>query len=211
MHLKTAKWSSTEKRPYASYQSAYQPIHSCETALMKIYSDVLEDLTSESYVIMTLLDFSAAFDIVDHNILIRRLKTEHGVEWIALNWFKSYLSDRSYEVKINDTLSDAQSLALGVPQGSILGPILYSLYVQDIEKISEKYSIKVHIYADEVQLYTACDKNSDLSDLAKCLEEIKEWANRNYLKLNDNKTQLLCVSKKVIVLHYLFILSLWDS
>ena len=105
-------------------------------------------------------------------------------------------SDRSYKVKINDSLSDAQSLAFGVPQGSILGPILYSLYVKDIEKIAENYSIKVHIYADDVQLYTSCNKNSDFSDLANCLEEIKEWANRNYLKLNDNKTQLLCVSKK---------------
>ena len=80
---------------YASYQSAYRPFHSCETALMKTYSDVLEDLTSESHVIMTFLDFSSAFDTVDHNILIRRLKTKYVVEVTALNLFKSYLSNRS--------------------------------------------------------------------------------------------------------------------
>ena len=73
---------------YASYQSAYRPFHSCESALMKQYCDVLEDLTSESYVIMTFLDFSAPFGTVDHNILIRRLKTEYNIEGTALNWFK---------------------------------------------------------------------------------------------------------------------------
>ena len=146
---------------------------------MKTYSDVLEDLISESYVIMTFLDFSTAFDTVDHNILIRRLRTEYGVEGIALYWFKSCLSSISYKIKINDTLSDTQSFAIGVPQGSLLGRILYSLYVKDVEKIAENHSIEVDIYADDVQLYTACDKKSDFSDLAKCLEEIKEWANRN--------------------------------
>ena len=74
---------------------------------MKIYSDVLEDLTTESYVILTFLDISAAFHTVGHNILIRRLKTEYGVGEIALNWFKSYLCNKSYKVEINYTLLNA--------------------------------------------------------------------------------------------------------
>ena len=152
---------------------------------MKIYSDVSEDLTSESYVIMTFLDLSIAFDMVDHNFFIRNLKTDYGVEGIAVSWCNSYLRTRSYKVKYNVTLSDAQPLAFGVSQGSILGPILYSLYVKGIEKIAKNHSIKVHVYADDVQLYTSSDKKSDFSDLTKCLEEIKEWASRNYLKLND--------------------------
>ena len=78
---------------------------------MKIYSDVLEDLTSESYVVVTFLELSIAFDTVDHKILIRRLKTEYGVGGIALDWFKSDISSRNYKVTINDTLSNAQSLA----------------------------------------------------------------------------------------------------
>ena len=78
----------------------------------------------------------------------------------------------------------------------MLRPILYSLYVKDIENITENHIIKVYIYDDDVQLYTACDNNSDLSDLAKCWEEIKQWASRNYLKLNDGKIQVLCISKK---------------
>ena len=89
------------------------------------------------------------------------------------------------------------SPAFGVPQGSILEPILYSSYVQDIEKNSRELMINYEyiIYADDVQLYTTCEENPDFSDLAKCLEEIKEWANRNDLKLHDCKTKLLCVSK----------------
>ena len=78
---------------------------------------------------MKILDFSTAFDTIDNNIFIRRLKSEDGVGGIALNWFKSYLSNRSYKVKINDTLSDAKSLAFGFPQCLKLGPILYSLDV----------------------------------------------------------------------------------
>ena len=73
------------------------------------------------------------------------LKSKFGVSGIAVDWFKSYLSSRIYKLKINDTCSDAQSLAFGVLQGSILEPILYSLYVKGIEKIAENYSIKVHI------------------------------------------------------------------
>ena len=73
---------------------------------------------------------------------------------------------------MNDTLSDAQSLAFVVPQGSILGPILYSLYVKDIEKIAENYNIKVHVYADDVKLFTACEKNSNVANLTKFLYEI---------------------------------------
>jgi len=117
---------------------------------MQIYNDVLEDLTTKPYVIMTFLDFSTAFDTVDNSILIRRLKTEYGVGRIALNWFKSYLSNRSYKVKINNTLSDAQSLLFVVPQGSIHAPILYSLYVKDNKNIAEKHHIKVDMYADNV-------------------------------------------------------------
>ena len=113
--------------------------------------------------------------------------------WIL---FKSYLSNRIYKIKIYDTLSDAQCLAFQVSEGSKLEPIFYPLFVEDIEKESKNCSDKVLMYANDVQFYTACDKNSDFTDLVNGLEEIKELANRNYLKLNDNKTQLLCVSKK---------------
>ena len=140
---------------------------------------------------MTFLDFSAAFDTVDHEILIKRLETNFGIRGMALSWFKSYLDNRSYKVKINNTLSNPQGLKFGVPQGSILGPILYSLYVKEIEGIAAGCKVKVHIYADDVVLYT-----NEISRLQKCLNEIKVWTSKNFLKLNNNKTKLLCLSPR---------------
>ena len=106
--------------------------------LYENFSDFLEDLTPESYVIMTFLDFMTVFNIVDHNILIRTLKTEYGVGRVALNWFKSYLSIRSYKGKINDTLSDVKSLAFGLPQGKTLGPMSYIYYMLKTSKNSRE-------------------------------------------------------------------------
>ena len=181
---------------YPNYQSAYRQHHSCETALVKIIDDVLVELNPNTYIIMTFLDFSAAFDTVDHNILINRLKNDYGIIDVALHWFKSYLSCRNYKVKINNTLSDSQSLDFGVPQGSILGPILYMLYVKEIEEIAKRHNVNVHIYADDVQLYAPYDVSSDFANLKSCLQEIKLWTGKNYLKLNNKKTQLLCITSK---------------
>ena len=143
-----------------------------------------------------LLDFSAAFDTVDHDTLLSKLKCHYGIRGAALELLKSYLTDRHYRVKINNTTSDKHSLNYGVPQGSILGPVLYSLYVKEIEKIAKSYNFKIHVYADDVQLYYKCNKKSDFTELIQCLEEIKQWAVNNYLKLNNDKTQLLCLSSK---------------
>ena len=144
---------------------------------------------------MALLDFSAAFDTVDHDLLINKLENSFDITDVALDWFKSYLSGRSYKVKINDILSDPQPLKFGVPQGSILGPILYSLYIKDIEEIACKYNINIHIYADDVQLYTKYSQETNLSNFKLCLNEIKSWTEVNFLKLNDKKTQLICFSR----------------
>ena len=92
---------------------------------MNISGDVLEDLTTELYVFVTFADFIEVFDTVDHNILMKRIKSDYVVGGKALKWFKSYLCNRSYKVKTNDTLTYAQSLAFGGPQGYIFKPILY--------------------------------------------------------------------------------------
>ena len=177
----------------AAHQSAYRPHHSCETAIMKILDDVLTKFNSESFIVMTFLDFSAAFDTVDHTILINKLEQQFGVTGNALLWFKSYLDSRSYKIKINNTLSKLQYLSYGVPQGSILGPVLYSLYITEIESITKFYNINIHIYADDILLYT---DYKYISNLKLCLLEIHRWASNNYLKLNNNKTQLICLSPK---------------
>ena len=109
-------------------QSAYKKFHSTKAALKKVDNYIVTVIDSGHSVFLVLLDLYAAFDTVDHTILLRRLSTRFGIRGRALDWFVSYLSDRTQYVKVNDTLSKSLYLTQGVPQGSVLGSILYSLY-----------------------------------------------------------------------------------
>merc|ERR1711972_178376 len=124
---------------------------------MKIHHDTLNYLSSTTYAVLVFLDFSAAFDTIDHDILLKRLKFNFGINHKALDWFSSYLQNRSYKVKINNTLSDGTKLNYGVPQGSILGPILFSLYITEINNIISSHNLSCHFYADDIQIYLKCD------------------------------------------------------
>ena len=153
----------------------------------------MQSLDIASSVVLSFLDFSAAFDTVDHNTLINRLEHSFGISGKALQLLISYLSHRSFVVKIGNTTSERQSLEFGVPQGSILGPLFYSLYTKDLEKIANKHGINIHIYADDVVLYT---KFENLDKFQKCHEDFLKWTQSNFLKLNKSKTQLLYISRK---------------
>ena len=180
------------------YQSAYKTNHSCETALLKIYNDVLNMLSPNSHVVMLFLDFSAAFDTVDHSILLQKLKDQYSINGKALKWFESYLTNRKFKVKIDKDFSESVTTNFGVPQGSVLGPVLYSLYTQEIFKIIQSYGFNVHMFADDIQIYFECDDvGLRLEMLKSCFNDIKLWASKNYLKLNDSKSKLLVVSSKL--------------
>ena len=113
---------------FPPFQSAYRPHHSTETALLKVKNDILMNMDRQCVTLLVLLDLSAAFDTVDHAILIDRLSTEFGVTGPVLNWFTSYLSNRSQRVSIDGVLSEKFNLDCGVPQGSCLGPLLFVIY-----------------------------------------------------------------------------------
>ena len=182
---------------FSEFQSSYRKLHSCETALIKIADDILQFLDKGKCVFVLFLDLSAAFDTLDHNILLTILQTKFGITGQVLKWFKSYLFSRQYRVEIGKSLSDIMCILFGVPQGSILGPILFILYISEIDKIARCFGLKVHCYADDTQLYIsfdAVDIIPTIETIEHCLEAIKSWMTKMFLKLNEGKTQLLVIS-----------------
>lgn len=179
------------------FQSAYTQYHSCETALLRVQNDVLEAIDKHNCVFLLLLDLSAAFDTVDHTILLKRLNSRFAVRGKALSWLESYLANRSQFVQIDDASSSVRPLHFGVPQSSVLGPILYLLYTSPLGDIIREHDLSFHLYADDTQLYTSfsCKNTHDFQvakqRLESCISDITLWMTANKLKLNNGKSELL--------------------
>ena len=136
-----------------SFQSAYRRCHSTETALLRVQNDILRSLDTNQQVIMVLLDLSSAFDTLDHSILLDRLKTYFKVTGNALKWFRSYLYGCSQSVVIGDKISSPRDLKFGVPQGSILGPLLFIMYLAPLQDIILSHNLNCMLYADDTDLH----------------------------------------------------------
>ena len=150
---------------------------------------------------LLLLDLSAAFDTIDHAILITRLEQWVGFRGTALKWFASYLSNRTVAVAINDHVSPSADLKYGVRQGSILGPILFSLYMLPLGVLIRRFNqVSYHCYADDTQLYFSfkMSNHSKLSILNDCVLSIKDWMSQNFLQLNPDKTEILIIGPESI-------------
>ena len=180
-------------------QSAYKEKHSVETALIKVYDDLLCAVDNKQCIMMSLLDLSAAFDTVDHNVMFSRLEKCFGVTGKALDWVKSYFSNRYQFVSINGSKSTMHPLPYGVPQGSVFGPFSFPKYTTPLSKIAMKHNINYHLYADDSQLYVVFEVNEGpaaAKRLENCIAEIRAWMKVNMLKLNDDKTEFLVISSK---------------
>ena len=180
-----------------TFQSAFKKDHSCETALVKIYHDVLENLGPNQTSSMLFLDFSSAFDTVNHELLLDKLEHDFKITDSALMWFKTYFQNRKFQVRINDKLSKPVELNYGVPQGSVLAPTMFSLYSQSIHTITDKYGLNIHLFADDVQIYsTGTDPELQKTLLQDCFNDIVDWAKANSLQLNNNKTKFMVIKTK---------------
>jgi hypothetical protein len=186
---------------HETMQSAYRIFHSTETALLKVQGDILEALDRGHSVALILLDLSAAFDTLQHDTLLRRLQHTHGIFDSALEWMNSYFIDRTQVVAINDCVSDDAVLNCGVPQGSVVGPLGYSMYTLPLGAILRKHQMQFAIYADDTQCYTVLKTSNDWDDVSTrirdCYEEVHQWMSNNHLKLNDEKTEFIIFSNRL--------------
>ena len=182
------------------YQSSYKRSHSTETALLKVKNDINQHVDHGKVVFLVLLDMSAAFDTVDHSILLRRLKFYFGIDGSVLSWYKSYFDQRNVRVAIKNDMSSEHKLTYSLPQGSIIGPQGFIMYTIPIGKIIRRYNICFHCYADDIQLYAEFDpkipgdRERVLNNLSACISEITSWMCHNKLQLNQDKTEFFIIA-----------------
>ena len=173
-----------------NFQSAYKTGHSCETALLRVYNDIVTTIGRGNGAMLVLLDLSAAFDTIDHDNLFCILEKYVGICGNALKLIKSYFSNRTQRVQIDNVLSDFANIICGVPQGSVLGPLKFCLYLLPLSAILRYHNIGYHVYADDTQLYVSFKCKQPLEAISKlnsCLADIRRWMITN----NYSKTEFI--------------------
>ena len=178
------------------FQSAYRKHHSTETTFIRI-TDSLRNICATGHAaVFVSLNLSAAFDTLDHNILIDILNRHFNISDLALSWFCSYLSQRSQFVKMDNFSSSLTSLNSGVPQGSVLGPILFSLYTSPMCSIIVQHDLLFHQFADDITLFTGVshpDPSPTLFKLSSYFSALNSWFSQSQLKLKPTKSEVMFV------------------
>ena len=182
-------------------QSAYKMGHSTETALLRVHNDICMAMDNQQVTILVLLDLSAAFDTVDHAVLLKRLSERVGIRGMALKWFQSYLSGRTQRVSVKDALSEPSTLSCGVPQGSVLGPLLFTVYTLPLGDLVRRHGLDFHLFADDSQLYIVfrplpIETVGALETTSSCVSNIDEWMVENSLKFNGGKTDMTIIGTR---------------
>ena len=175
-------------------QSAYRPFHSTETAVLAVHNELVRAIDKGHVSLLVLLDLSAAFDTVDHSVLLSILSSRFSVIDTVFRWFKSYLSDRTQSFIYAGQQTPSFPVYCSVPQGSVLGPVEFTAYTEDITELLIKHNTQSHLYADDTQLYASCkyeDIDAIRERLSKCIADIAVWCASRRLQLNANKTEVI--------------------
>ena len=183
---------------YNTCQSAYSPGHSIETVLLKVVNDLFLSHSKDNISVLALLDFSSAFDTIDHPILVPSPYDFRFTDTV-LQWFSSYQTDRTHYVSLFNHCSDFAPVHSGVPQGSVLGPMLFTMYTKPLSAIIDSHSIIHHSIADDLQHQMSAppDRISKLlHSMQSCISDVNARETANMLKRNDNKTELMLVTSR---------------
>ena len=178
-----------ENRILSQFQSGFRSGHSTVTALIKVCDDIRFNMEKQNLTIIALLDFSNAFNTVDTDLLIAVLQSIN-ISSEATGWFRNYLSNRRQYVQANDKSSSSCSLSAGVPQGGVLSPLLFSIF---INTVSQTLSSSFHLYADDLQIYLAAlssDMDKTICKFNEDLHNISVWSKSYGLTINPSKSQV---------------------
>ena len=182
---------------YPLLQSADRTSHSIKTALIKVQNDILMNMDRQQVTPLVLLDFSTAFDTIDHQVLLNRLRLSFGIRGYALEWIASYLS-----VSFENNFSQSRYLSCGVPQGSCLGLLFFTMYATELFDIIKGHLPCTHAYADDTQLYLSFkpDTTSSQSDavdaMERCVRAMRCWMIKDKLKVDDSKTEFILIGTR---------------
>ena len=175
-------------------QHAYRKGHSTQTCLNEIVNYIYEENDKGQIVGIASLDLSKAFDSINHHLLLQKL-AKLGLGQTSLNWCQSYLTDRRQQTKFSNFVSDIKLVTSGVPQGSILGPILFICFVNDLPRVFE--NCKIMSYADDTQILVSAKTAKEVKlRIEKLIEKAQQWYNKNSLLNNATKTEVMTVSKR---------------
>ena len=185
-----------EYRLQPDYQSAYREHYSCETAILKVSNDILWGMEFQSITALVALDLSAAFDTVDHDILLSILSSKYGIKGKVLQWFNQYLRPRSFRVAVKGVYIKDKDLTVSVPQGSCTGANIFNLYCSPLQEVIPD-DLQLSGFADDhsvrktFKASNRLDEENTKTKLQECLISIKKWMDETRLKMNPSKTEFI--------------------